>query len=66
MQEARYTTQHLTSTKEIATFFSVSRRTVRDWIAKGAPIRFVGKGWQGNAGEIWEWLKNTTPQKPVN
>jgi hypothetical protein len=29
-----------------------------EWAAKGAPIALVGKKYQANYAELWEWIKN--------
>jgi len=51
------TQQHIKGADEIAKVFGVSRATVIKWVKKGAPIRIIGKKYQANYGELWEWLK---------
>lgn len=48
---------HFCSISEIAKFFGVSEDTVREWREAGAPLFFIGKKWQANYYELWEWLK---------
>lgn len=48
---------HMAGANEIADVFHVSRRAVARWIRAGAPIFLVGKKYQANYGELWEWLK---------
>ena len=48
---------HMTGANEIADVFQVSRRAVVRWAREGAPIYLVGKKYQANYNELWEWLK---------
>ena len=48
---------HMTGANEIADVFRVSRRAVVRWARDGAPIYLVGKTYQANYGELWDWLK---------
>ena len=52
-----YAQQHIKGADEIAKLFGVSRGTVIKWVKNGAPIRIIGKKYQANYGELWQWLK---------
>lgn len=54
---------HLQNAETIAEVFGVSRRTVVQWIADGAPIVMVGKKNQANYRELWEWIKEQGEKK---
>lgn len=54
---------HLKGAQAIGETFGVSRRTVRDWIARGAPIRFVGRRYQASYPELWQWLSEKADEK---
>lgn len=49
---------HLRSTKEIAQVFGVKAATVRHWRELGAPIVLLGKKYQANYQDLWQWLKS--------
>ena len=57
---------HLRGVENIAKYFGVSSRTVRGWIRIKAPIYAIGKSWQCDARELYQWLKNHEPPKHVN
>lgn len=48
---------HLRGAEEIAQVFGVHIRTVREWKDAGAPIIVLGKKYQANYFDLWEWLK---------
>jgi len=48
---------HLKGADEIAGTFGVSRGTVIGWVKEGAPIYLIGKRYQANYNELWEWIK---------
>ncbi len=49
---------HLKGAREIAKTFGVKVDTVRQWHKSGAPIFFLGKKYQTNYAELWNWLKD--------
>ncbi len=49
---------HLRNTKEIAQVFGVKAATVRHWREMGAPIVLLGKKYQANYQDLWQWLKS--------
>ena len=51
---------HMCGAEEIAAVFGVHVKTVRDWKADGAPILMLGKKYQANYYDLWEWLKRKT------
>ena len=58
---------HLRGMEAIGETFGVSRRTVREWAANGAPIRLVGRKYQASYPELWRWVEERGKhQKPVN
>lgn len=52
-----FTPIHMKGADEIAEVFSVARETVVQWAKEGAPIRMVGKRYQANYKDLWEWIK---------
>lgn len=52
-----YAPIHMAGANEIAGVFQVSRKAVIRWAGDGAPIYLVGKKYQANYGELWQWLK---------
>lgn len=48
---------HMKGADEIAQVFGVSRDTVVQWVKDGAPIPLVGKKYQANYAELWDWIK---------
>ncbi|CAK7067525.1 MAG: hypothetical protein DELT_01713 [Desulfovibrio sp.] len=53
---ATHLATHLKGMQAIGEVFGVSRRTVRAWVAAGAPIRMIGKKFQANYYELWQWI----------
>lgn len=51
---------HMRGAEEIAAVFGVHVKTVREWKADGAPIMMLGKKYQANYYDLWEWLKGKT------
>ena len=51
---------HMRGAEEIAAVFGVHVKTVREWKADGAPILMLGKKYQANYYDLWEWLKGKT------
>lgn len=49
--------QHIKGADEIAKLFGVSRVSVIKWAKCGAPIFIIGKKYQANYTELWDWLK---------
>ena len=47
---------HMKGADEIAAVFGVSRNTVSRWVQKGAPIRRIGKKYQAQYAQLWDWL----------
>lgn len=47
---------HMKGADEIAQVFGVSRETVVQWAKDGAPIRKVGKKYQAQYGQLWDWI----------
>lgn len=47
---------HLKGIQAIGELFGVSRRTVRDWTRRGAPIRLVGRKYQASYHDLWAWV----------
>lgn len=56
---------HFCGVEDAARFFKVSADTVREWREAGAPFVLVGKKWQANYTEMWNWLKIYYAKKPV-
>ena len=48
--------RHLRGTETIMEIFGVSRRTVREWARRGAPINMVGRKYQASYHELWGWV----------
>lgn len=48
---------HMAGAEEIAGVFGVKVDTVRGWRGAGAPIYLVGKKFQANYYDLWQWLK---------
>lgn len=48
---------HMKGADEIAAVFGVARETVVQWSRKGAPVYLVGKKYQANYAEMWDWIK---------
>lgn len=48
---------HLRSSEEIAQVFGVTLESVREWRKQGAPIVLLGKKYQANYFDLWQWLK---------
>ena len=60
-----YVQLHMRGANEIAEVFGVSRDTVIKWAKAGAPIRVVGKKYQAQYGQLWDWiLENTEEERP--
>lgn len=53
---------HIKGADNIATIFGVSRATVVKWHKYGAPILIVGKKYQTNYYELWNWIKDKRPE----
>ena len=47
---------HMKGADEIAAVFGVSRDTVTQWVHRGAPIRKIGKKYQAQYAQLWNWL----------
>lgn len=48
---------HICGAEEIAAVFMVKVDAVREWQRNGAPIVRIGKRYQANYHDLWEWLK---------
>ncbi len=55
---AAFTPIHLRGAEEIARIFAVKPTTVRHWREMGAPIVLLGKKYQANYQDLWQWLKS--------
>lgn len=55
---AAITPMHLRGAEEIARIFGVKPTTVRHWREMGAPIVLLGKKYQANYQDLWQWLKS--------
>lgn len=49
---------HLLGADNIAKIFGVSRVTVVKWYKCGAPILILGKKYQTNYHDLWNWIKD--------
>lgn len=56
---AALTPMHLRGAEEIARVFGVKPTTIRHWRELGAPIVLLGKKYQANYQDLWEWLKSS-------
>lgn len=55
--------EHLCGADAIARKFRVKRGQVQKWHKAGAPIVYLGKKYQANYAELWEWLKQRDIEK---
>jgi excisionase family DNA binding protein len=55
--ESIFAPVHMRGAEEIAEVFGVKRDTVVEWYRNGAPIHMIGKKYQANYAELWDWLK---------
>ena len=51
-----YVPVHMKGAGEIASVFGVKRETVVQWHKDGAPIRKIGKKYQAQYGQLWDWI----------
>lgn len=56
---------HLKGADKIAKIFGVSRVTVVKWYKCGAPILIVGKKYQTNYYDLWNWIKDKRPELDI-
>lgn len=51
---------HMRGADEIAAVFGVKREAIIRWYKAGAPIRIVGRAYQAQYGQLWDWILENT------